>query len=247
MFISTNQLIKSYGIDYEIAEFFVEREPPANNLYWHEKLLYLRPAPGYLFIPLVVDLLNKLGIKKEALLSESFVTVMEQIGHISALEESGKISANEAITQCRQLAEKGINQQWLERVTEYFCGRTNSTFQALTTPFRALHRGDIFLFSLTALPFEEAIFVKLVNVWFALISTLLLLDDAEDISDDKESGDLNAFVESGLNGDGLKQVVCLVEKNIKAIKEVNAVMAAELQRQCTQRLQMEDILELQNY
>src|SRR4051812_25468824 len=104
MFISTKQLVNSYGIEHDIAEFFVEREPPVDNLYWNEKLLYLRPAPGYLFIPLIIDLLNKLGIKRDFLLSESFVNLMEQVGHISAMEESNQISANEAITKCRELA-----------------------------------------------------------------------------------------------------------------------------------------------
>ncbi len=56
MFISTGYLGIQYGVDNNIAKFFVDREPPANNLYWKDKYLYLRPSPGYLFIPLIVDI-----------------------------------------------------------------------------------------------------------------------------------------------------------------------------------------------
>ena len=100
MFISTNQLIKKYGIDNKIAGFFVEREPPADNLYWHEKLLYLRPAPGYLFIPLIVDLLYKIGIKREDLLSENFVSCDGTDRAYQCAGRNNKITGSEAIIRC---------------------------------------------------------------------------------------------------------------------------------------------------
>src|SRR3978361_84171 len=103
MFISSSFLEINYGIDPKIAQFFVDREPPADNLYWKEKLLYLRPAPGYLFIPLIVDLLFRLSIDREQLLSEQFVATMEQSGHFSALEETKQITEDEAIERSDEL------------------------------------------------------------------------------------------------------------------------------------------------
>src|SRR4051794_25269752 len=101
MFISADYLSIGYGVGNAIARFFVDREPPADNLYWKGKLLYLRPTPGYLFIPLIVDLLYKLNISKQQLMSEEFVSTMERIGHISALEETNQITSAEAVQQCK--------------------------------------------------------------------------------------------------------------------------------------------------
>ena len=39
MFISSAYLSINYGVDDKIATFFVDREPPVNNLYWTGKLI----------------------------------------------------------------------------------------------------------------------------------------------------------------------------------------------------------------
>src|SRR5438045_9553131 len=104
MFVSTNALTIYYGVDDKIAQFFVDREPPKDNLYWKDKLLYLRLEPGYIFIPLIVDILYKLGIERAQLLSDKFIDLMEAMGHISALEESKKIDHSETITEAKKLA-----------------------------------------------------------------------------------------------------------------------------------------------
>lgn len=234
MFISTKYLVAKYGIDEAIARFFVDREPPVDNLYWHEKLLYLRPAPGYLFIPLIVDLLFKLGIHKEMLLSEKFIGTMESIGHISALEEIKKISAQEAIEQCNDLVEKvSVNTAWLNDVKEYLNGGQATLLGKLVTPYKSLHRGDVFLLSLSTLEFSSSLFKAIAQQWFALISALLLLDDAEDVESDQETGDENAYIESGLNAEGLDRIAELVQHDVETIASVNPVMAAELERQHT--------------
>jgi hypothetical protein len=232
MFISTKYLVTKYGVDDTIARFFVDREPPANNLYWHEKLLYLRPAPGYLFIPLIVDLLYKLGLDKGKLLSEEFISTMEGIGHVSALEEIKKISAEEAIRKCEELVkEVSVNALWLNSVSEYFEGKKDNIFNRLATPFKSLHRGDVFLFSLSALDFSPSLFERIAEQWFAIISALLLLDDAEDIESDKETGDENAYIESGLHAEGIGRIAGLVKQDVEKIATVNPVMAAELDAQ----------------
>lgn len=249
MFVSTKQLVKNYGIDEEIARFFVDREPPANNLYWHGKLLYLRPSlPGYLFIPLIVDLLYKLGLDKQALLSEEFVTTMEQVGHISVLEETEKISMAEAIKKCEELVgEKTVNDTWLSNVVNYFEGIEGNLFSKLTTPFASLHRGDMFLFSLSTVAFPVAFFEKIAEIWFALISLCLLVDDAIDIESDKEKEDENAYLESGLNAEGLTRINELVKHSLEKISSVNPTMAGELARQHNELAQQPHIIELLNH
>jgi hypothetical protein len=44
---------------------------------------------GYLFIPIIVDTLFKLGIDKNSLLDKS-IDVLEQIGHIAGLHRKPK-------------------------------------------------------------------------------------------------------------------------------------------------------------
>jgi hypothetical protein len=236
MFISTDYLAINYGVDNQIARFFVDREPPADNLYWHEKLLYLRPAVGYLFIPLIVDLLFKSGLDKQRLLSARFVETMEQIGHISALEETKEISAGEALTKCSDLvATKTVNQEWLAKINEYFYNDM-SEFKEYASPFKALHRGDLFLFSLAVLEFPVRLFTNVLQQWFALITTLLLLDDAEDLKTDIESGEENAFLEAGLGAEDLQKIKELTANNFSKISAVNPSMSLTLQRQFDEKM-----------
>jgi hypothetical protein len=232
MFISTRHLVTKYGIDEVIARFFVDREPPANNLYWHEKLLYLRPAPGYLFIPLIIDLLFKVGLSKKDLLSHAFVEIMEGVGDISAHEETRRIAVDTAIKNCDKLVEPvAINVAWLAIVKKYFNGNDDNLIATLSTPFTSLHRGDFFLYSLSMVNFSEELFEKVTEQWFALISTLLLLDDAEDLESDLATGEENAYIESGLNADGLHRINVLLQVSLEKIALVNPTMAAELGRQ----------------
>lgn len=232
MFISSSFLEINYGVDNKIAGFFVDREPPINNLYWKDKLLYLRPAPGYLFIPLIVDLLFRIGIERQQLLSEQFVSTMERIGDISALEETKQITNNDAINQGAGLV-KDIcrDREWFNNLIDYLTGNNNNFFSRLSVPFKALQRGDLFLFSICALSFPKEYNEKIAEQWFALISTLLLLDDAEDIKADKETGDENAFIESGLDTGGLKKIKELAESNIKTISALNPAMSIQLKNQ----------------
>lgn len=248
MFISTKHLVNKYGVDETIARFFVDREPPRDNLYWHGKLLYLRPSlPGYLFIPLIIDLLHRLGLQKQALLADEFITVMEQVGHISALEEIGKISMAEAIEKCQELTEaNAANKVWLDNVTNFFRSNKGNIFGKLTTPFKSLHRGDVFLFSLTTLKFPVSLFNTVVEQWFALISTCLLIDDAQDIESDMETGDDNAFLESGLNLAGLQNITVHVKNCLQKISALNETMAGELERQYQDVMQLPHILKLLN-
>jgi hypothetical protein len=229
MFVSANFLAINYGVDDAIAKFFVDRQPPANNLYWHEKLMYLRTEPGWLFIPLIVDLLFKAGIDKKQLLSEGFVSLMEQIGHISAEEELKHITKEEAITKYIDLVKHNHkNISFYNNVVDFMKGGHSNLFTSVSTPFKALHRGDAFLFSLCALDFDESLQQKVVQYWFALISTLLLLDDAEDMEVDKTSGDENAFLESGLSKEGIEKVQEMVKQNLQLISGINKVMAIKL-------------------
>lgn len=236
MFISSDHLGIQYGINDTIARYFVDREPPIDNLYWKGKLLYLRPAPGYLFIPLMVDLLFRIGVQRSELLDNDFILLMEAVGHISALEETRQITATQAIQQCADLAATQCkNPGWLNDVNNFF-HKKETYVSALAMPYKALHRGDVFLYALCALKFPPTLYAHIFKLWFALIGTLLLLDDVDDVESDRESGDENAFLDSGLNEQGFNGIKALIARNINELALVNKSMANELNRQYQQQV-----------
>lgn len=230
MFLTANSLVFEYGIDEEIAKFFVDREPPKDNLYWKDKLLYLRPQMGYVFLPMITDLFYKAGVSKNILLSEDFVQLLEQIGHFSAQQEFDVISDGVALQNCILLVKnKTTDEAFLKALIEHFKGHKNY-ITSLATPFNALHRGDLFLFSLCILNLNDEQQKLLICIWFALISTILLLDDAEDLEKDKKENEENAFIQSGLNKKGFEQLQLLINTNIQFLQKLNKKMGDALQK-----------------
>lgn len=226
MFVSANFLSIQFGLNDHIAKFFVDREPPRDNLYWRDKLLYLRQEPGYLFIPIIVDTLYKLGIDKFILLSDEYVQLLEKIGHIAALQEAEKITDNQAVEQCIALTDSiAKNQHFYTALLDYIKGNNNNFIKNYCTPFNALHRGDIFLFSLVVLDFDNELAEKIVQFWFAIITSFLLLDDADDIEKDKINQHENAFLESGLDKAGIEQIKQLLSANLRLLETINKPLA----------------------
>lgn len=247
MFVSADFLGIQFGVDDKIAKFFVDRQPPVNNLYWKDKLLYLRSQPGWLFIPLIVDLLFKLGIGREQLLSEAFIGLMENIGHISAEEELKIITKEEALKKLIQLVEGNCKSElFYNQLVDYMRGLPHNSFAKLATPYKALHRGDAFLFAICSLEFNQDLQEKIVQYWFALISSLLLLDDAEDIEIDKLANDENAFIESGLNKKGVEDLKQMIMKHIQMISLLNRTMATKLDKSYKDLLNKPHIQQLLN-
>ncbi|MBX2930893.1 MAG: hypothetical protein KF781_02970 [Chitinophagaceae bacterium] len=248
MFISTDFLASKYGVHDAIANFFVEREPPTDNLYWKNKLLYLRPEPGYLFIPVMVDTLYKLGIDRNVLLSNEYIHLLEQIGHIAALEETKQISKEQVIEQCIDLTkEKAVNKYFYTALTDYIKGGNKNFIHEMLFPFSALHRGDIFLFSVTVLDFDDETAKKIVAYWFAIIGSFLMLDDAIDIEIDKKTGDENAFLQSGLDKEGIERIKNILGQNLTTIKTFNNPLARAIDNQFVKMATQPHIQQYLNY
>lgn len=230
MFLSAQALAIEYGINDRIAKFFVDREPPKDNLYWKDKLLYLRPQPGYIFIPLIADLYSRLGISIEMLLSDNYVETLEQILHVAAQEEMGAVSMDEMDQNCRNIVEPKIaNRKNFRELVNYF-NKKQGKINEIAVPFKSLQRGDIYLYSLCVLDLTEEKFLELVKTWFALISTLLMMDDSEDYLQDLESGDENVFVESGSNKTGFEAIKKLLSGNLGHLESINYSMAHALHK-----------------
>lgn len=247
MFVSADYLSTNYGVDDAIARYFVDRDPPKDNLYWHGKLLYLRPSPGYLFIPLIFDLLYKLGLEKNILLDHFFVSTMEQTGHISAMEELKLISQEEAIDQCAEMVRSvSVNNGWFEEVYAYLKKRPGNKLMAFATPLKSLHRGDMFLFSTCVLPLRVDQRDTLAQLWFALITSLLLLDDADDLQNDLLTGELNAYVESGLNEAGYEVISSIISANTSVLARYNKILAHQIKTSFELSIQLPSITQILN-
>lgn len=228
MFLTADALVIRYGIDEAIAKFYTDREPPKNNLYWKGKELYLRPQPGYIFLPLITDLFFKAGVSKAELLSNSFVETLENIGHYSAEQEFNIINTSEAISKCEDLV-SFYDAGFVNDLRNYFSGKQNY-ISDLSTPFKALHRGDLFLYSLAVLQVDVNKRTELIRIWFSLISTLLLLDDAEDVESDKKANDENAFLESGADKTGFERIKSLLSANLDHLAILNKSLANALHK-----------------
>jgi len=229
MFVSADFLAIQYGIDDAIARFFTDREPPADNLYWKGRQLYVRIETGYIFIPMIVDLFRRLGIPKTTLLGDEYIRLLENIGHITALEEVQRITHAEAIDQCISLtATHHRNQAQYNTIVQFMKGEPSSIVN--TNPYKALHRGDIFLFTLCALDIDDDTFQKAIHYWFALIGLLLILDDADDIETDQQTGDENTFIESGMDVTGIQAISDLVITHLRTIHSINKSMATTLDK-----------------
>ena len=242
MFISAGFLAIKYGVHDSIAQFFADREPPANNLYWHEKLMYLRPAPGYLFIPVMADMLHRIGIKRNEIMGDAYINLMEAIGHVAAQEEANQITHAEAVDACiNMVCNNHINKKYYNAVVDYLKGGSDNFIAPMVTPFKALHRGDVFLLSACALNFDDEQAKKIVEYWFAVISSFLLMDDADDIEIDKQSGDENAFLESGLHKEGIERIKQLLTANLQTLKPINISLATTIDAKFVQMAQLPHI------
>jgi hypothetical protein len=91
---------------------------------------------------------------------------------------------------------------------------------------------------LAVLDFPTGLFENVVKNWFALITTLLLLDDAEDLKKDKEEGEENALLESGLDVKGIQQIKELVHDNLSVLKKVNPSLSQMLLNQYKEKVEL---------
>ncbi|HTN05427.1 hypothetical protein [Agriterribacter sp.] len=226
MFTSKDDLKLGYGVDMEIGKFLTDRKVPADNLYWKNRLLYIVPMPGYLFIPLYIDIQFRLGLSKAELLSEQHLRLLEGILHSAAKLENKAINFEEHITECIALTRPQCkNPSFLQDLIYYFSGEKEKAAVALGTPYKSLTRADAYLFSLCYFDFDDALKEQLVNAWYALITYYLIVDDLEDIQPDFEQQEENAVLEAGLSDKGAKAIEALIHQSYHVMNTVNPVMA----------------------
>ena len=73
------------------------------------------------------------------------------------------------------------------------------------------------------------------------MSFLLVQDDLADIREDLEMGQENAFIEAGLNRDGVEKIMARVDEGLSFLHGLNPVLSARLSAR-RKRLDADSIL-----
>lgn len=226
MFLSKDDLKLAYGVDLDIAKFYVDRRVPENNLYWKIRKLYMVPQSGYIFIPIYADLMYRIGIPKKELLSENHVLLMEAIMHSAAKQEAGEITFREHIGECIDVAEKSSrNPDFLDQIKQYFNRSDAAPTIKFGTRFPSLNRADTYLLSLAAIPFNPETAEKLVEAWYALMTYFLITDDLVDIKEDFINKEDNVLIDAGLTEEGAVIITDMINHSHDVMMKYNPVMA----------------------
>lgn len=226
MFLTKNQLTANFGVEEEIAGFFIDRKVPGGNSYWAGKHLYMRQKPGYLFIPLFANALVRIGIPVQQVLSPAFVNCFEAILHNAAEEEFGRKPLVQHLEEAYHLvaALPHRNNVWQELMEEHFIKK--NAMLPFQPPSAALCRADSFLFAVTALEFSSDLIPVICEHWYAIVAFFLALDDVEDYEKDLKEGEENVIVEWGGGQEGASRIGDLLEGYINTNRRFNLPFAA---------------------
>ena len=238
MFTSKTELVESMGVDPEIAAFFVDRQPPQNNLYWKGRYLYVARGTGYLFIPLFFDLQVKAGVPSEVLLQEEYVQTMEQLLHIAAAYEFGEKEFSVHIQEIEELVTpRAVNQSLFNELHAYFNQVPLVKKGRIGTDNPALNRGDAFLYLLTTIQLPDEVLAVVLDCWYQLVPTFLLLDDIMDFQEDRNNQEENSLAFYGYNAAGIKQAIAVARQNFTALKKLNPVLCEFFENALDRKIQ----------
>lgn len=246
LYTSKQYLQNTMEIDADIAAFFVDRPVPVDNLYWKDRYLYVAKGTGFLFIPLYFDLMYRAGLSKDILLQEEFVGLTEQILHSAAMQEHEMISFEEHMHNCKTLLQnKAVNASLFNDLLQYFSNRS-VPYQYLGTFSTALNRGDTYLFALCSLDIPDCLTQKLVEMWYILIPSFLLMDDVMDLEEDKRRGEENSIFDFGVGSTGVCKAIAYLKDQFNKLKELNPLLGAYFERSLHRKQQTPYILSLLN-
>lgn len=246
LYTSKHYLQNTMGVDADIAAFFVDRKVPVENLYWKGRYLYVAKGTGYLFIPLYFDLMYRAGLSKELLLNEEFVGLTESILHSAAMHECKMISLEEHVYNCKSmLVNKVANLNLFSDLTQYFSNRAEP-YNYLGTFSAALNRGDTYLFALCSLHISNCLTHKLVEIWYVLIPSFLLMDDIMDLEKDKRKGEENSISDFGPGREGVKNAIAFLTRKFNTLKSLNPLLGAYFEGSLQRKMQTAYVMSLLN-
>jgi len=227
MFVSVKYLHDDMGVDEKIARFFVDRKIPQDNIFWKKKLLYIGRGNGFISIPVYYDLLFRVGVPREALLSEVHIQFMERVMHYAMMVEHKEITFEEQLSEIQKILRRRIrNKKFYEALLEYLQQPVLKPMSYLGMPIPSLNRADVFLFILCDLPIDDQQIEMAVKLWYALHTSYLLMDDMCDYQADKDDNEENSVIELGDGEQGFDKAFELLKENANTIHGINPVLSA---------------------
>lgn len=227
MFLSKDDLKLAYGVDLDIGALFVDRPVPKDNLYWRSRNIYVPGAPGYIFIPIVFDLLLRCGANKQDLMSEKQLQLQEAIFHSAAKLEHKQIDWQSHIQETIQAVAPHVSREsFYNELIGYLDHPVPNRNPGgrFGTRFSSLNRADSYLFLFATIPssgFDEGLAIQ---GWYALMTYFLILDDLADIKDDLKKGEENVLLDAGMNETGIAIVTQMIEQSMQVMNTINPVM-----------------------
>lgn len=222
MVITSRKLQDQLGVNSRIADYFAnERQIPANNLFWEKKRIYISGGFGFLTIPFAFDLIHKLGVPLELLLSDEHVSLMENGFNQLKRYENREISSEQFLNNCKRLWEPHLKQERLaDDLYDVLSGKGSNYFK-FETKHKALARSDAFLFTLVDLELTDKWIEEFLPYWYSLARPILLLDDFKDLVEDRQNKDENTIIELGNNAEGIRAAFELGIKDLDKLTTIN--------------------------
>lgn len=222
-------MTQQLDVDPDIAKFFVDRAVPEGNRYWKDRLLYVSRGTGYLFIPLVYDVLLRLGVDKAVLLEEDHIRRMERVLDSAGQVEFDDLPGSAHVDNCRAVMEGTVRNTWLwEALEGYF--RAGTPQGPLGSPIPPLNRADTFLFALCDLDITEATTRAFLRYWYALIAAFLMMDDVVDWEEDKRLGEENSIRYLGEGPEAFASAMEMLRGNFSILAVLNPHLETHFKR-----------------
>ncbi len=194
----------------------------SNNAFWEKKLIYIARGNGFRSIPVYYDLLFRMGVPKDELLKEEHVVFMERVMHYAMAVERHRISFEEQLAEINKMLEgKTRTPGFLKELMTYLEQPVLNPIGRLGMPVPALNRADVFLFVLCHLFMTEEQIQKAIEIWYALHTSYLLMDDIYDYKIDNQNGEENSILELGDEATGFSRAIEILNNNKKVLEPVN--------------------------
>jgi hypothetical protein len=223
--VTKRNLADRQGVDYEIAAFFADRTPPANNLFWKGKYVYLSNSLGYTIIPFLFDVQHKLGVEKSILLDEQHIRRMEEGFDWMAKYEAKQTGYEDFINGCKAIfAPAVVNDAFFNDLLLYL-NHGVPVHYTFGSPVKALNRADAFFFTLCDIPLEEPLLKSIIKAWSYIKVNALIMDDINDLESDKADGEENSILELGGDAAAMTSIQRMFAENVKSLAGINNKLA----------------------
>lgn len=212
------------GIQKNVIEFLCNRQVPRNNEYWKGRKDFISRSPGYLFIPILLDLFLKsnLGV---AVLSELHLLLIEEILHSAARQESGSITYVNHHQECKGILHSiGISTEEIIKIEQSL---VNRPFTLFPDNYKSLRRANSYLYSAILFPNEYNL---IFSYWESIMPLFLFLDDLTDLPEDLATNSENSLLDSPNLENNFFTLHPLIAESIKPVEKINGTLYKELNR-----------------